>query len=561
MILTGFLEVCGIGFILPLISLLSVETIEEMHPAVISFHSMLGSPDKTDFIITCFALFILLYVIKNTLLTVFFWYQTKFVVGVQRRLSSDLYKGYISHSYGFHLKRNSSELIRNCMNEVAQFAYSVLMPLFALSAEVIVLLTIFCFLCFIEPLGTALVSVILLSVMAGFYYMIRNRLTQWGKCRQEHEGLRLLHLQQGMGAIKEVKIFGSEKFFKDAYGISNNQVAMQWTKQIFFTQVPRFGVELMAVTALLSFAILLVLLGKDSYSIISTLGLFAAAAFRLIPSSNRILASIQAIRFGLPTLDLISKEITEIRNNVPENDTRKKLITGFDDRISVENLVFNHHRSEKPIISGITFEVAKGESMGIIGPSGAGKSTLVDLLLGLHQPREGRVMIDGIDIGKDMRGWRSQIGYVPQSVFISDSSLRENVAFGIPKEEIEDAKIWEVLAEARLEDFVRSLEEGLDTILGEKGARISGGQRQRIGIARALYRNPGILMFDEATSALDHKTEMEFMETIHGFKGRRTMLIIAHRLSTIEHCENVVHMKADAQCDVHPAEEFFDAAV
>jgi len=560
MVLTGMLEVCGIGFILPLISILSVENIKDAHPFIIHCHALLGYPEKTDFIITSFALVILLFLIKNSLLIFFFWCQTKFVVGVNRRISQYLYEGYLSQSFSFHLNKNSSELIRNTNNEVSQFCYNILMPLFALAAEVLVLLTIFAFLCYLEPLGTLLISGVLLSCVSCFYFALKDRLTSWGKSRQMHEGLRLLHLQQGLGAIKEVKIFGCEAFFGKAYDISNTQVAKEWTKQIFFNQVPRFGVELIAVSGLICFAIILVLMGYESFAIVSTLGLFAAAAFRLIPSSNRILASVQAIRFGLPTLELIYSESKEIKMQFSNNAKRDPLIRGLESEICVKDLAFKHHEAEKRIISGLSFEIKKGESVGIVGSSGVGKSTLVDLLLGLHDPLEGKILIDGIDIATDIRGWRSQIGYVPQSVFISDSSLRENIAFGLHKDAIDDEQVWKVLSDARLDKFVRSLESGLDTIIGERGSRISGGQCQRIGIARALYRKPSILMFDEATSALDNKTEAEFMETIRAFKGEKTILIIAHRLSTIKQCENVVYMKKDCEYEFKSAGHHLEAA-
>lgn len=550
MISTGVLEVCGVGLILPLISVLSVESIGEAHPMVIQVHRSMGYPEKTNFIIISFTLVMTLFLVKNSLLVFFFWCQTKFVVGINRRLSLDLYKFYISQPYSFHLNKNSSELIRNTTNEVSQFSYSVLMPLFSLSAEFFVLLAIFIFLCFFEPLGTLLISGILVFCFFCFYFSVKNKLTDWGKSRQVHEGLRLLHLQQGFGAIKEVKIYGCDTFFSKAYGASNTQVAKEWTKQIFFTQVPRFGIELLAVIGLLSFAIILVLMGYDSLAIVSTLGLFAAAAFRLIPSSNRILASVQAIRFGLPTLEIISSELGGINKEEFQTSKCARSIRHLKSRICVKNLAFKHLGAEQRIISDLSFEITKGESFGIVGPSGVGKSTLVDLLLGLHNPLVGGIFIDGIDIHNDIKGWRSHIGYVPQTVFISDTSLRENIAFGLSKEIIDDAQVWKVLRDARLEEFVHSLKHGLDTEIGERGARISGGQCQRIGIARALYRNPSILMLDEATSALDNKTEAEFMETIRDLKGEMTILIIAHRLSTIEQCEHVVSLKKNCKYEI-----------
>jgi ABC-type bacteriocin/lantibiotic exporter with double-glycine peptidase domain len=547
MAFTGILEACGIGLILPLISLLSVEDIKDANPFVAQFHAILGFPNKTDFMVILFALVILLFVFKNALLILYFWCQTKFVVGINKRISYELYQGYLRQPYSYHTNKNTSEIIRNSTTEVSQFSYSVLMQFYALIAEILVVTIIFSFLCYLQPLGTIIISGILLFCVCFFYFAIKDKLTSWGKSRQLHDGFRLLHLQQGFGAIKEVKIFGCESFFEKAYGDSNTQVANQWTKQIFFTQVPRFGVELVAVTGLISFAITLILLGYESSAIISSIGLFAAAAFRLIPSSNRILASIQAIRFGLPTLDLISTETVSLSKKSFDDESASSLINSLENKFSVKNLAFKHDQSEKNIISGLNFEISKGESIGIVGSSGVGKSTLVNLLLSLNEPLAGEVLVDGIDIKSDIQGWRNLIGYVPQTVYISDSSLRENIAFGLPKDLIDDKRVWDVLQSARLDDFVRSLDDGLDTVMGERGARISGGQCQRIGIARALYRNPSILIFDEATSALDNKTETEFMETIRALKGEKTMIIVAHRLSTLKYCGKVLHMYPDCE--------------
>lgn len=558
MAFTGFLEACGIGLIIPLISILSVENVQDANPYVAQFYAMLDFPEKTDFLVILFVLVILLFLFKNFTLVVLSWCQTKFVVGVNRRITFDLYRGYLSEPYNYHVNKNTSEVIRNCTNEVSQFSYSVLMQFYALIAEILVVLTIFSFLCYLQPLGTLIILGLLFFSVCSFYFLIKNKLTSWGKSRQLHEGLRLLHLQQGLGAIKEVKIFGCELFFEKAFEKSNTQIAKEWTKQIFFTQVPRFGVEIVAVVGLLSLAISLILLGYQSSAIISNVGLFAAAAFRLMPSSNRILASIQAIRFGLPTLDLTSAEMCSISKKPSDNESTVSLIHSLENKISVKNLAFKYHKSEKNIISGLSFEISKGESIGIVGSSGVGKSTLVNLILRLHEPLEGEVLIDGVDIKNDIRGWRNLIGYVPQSVYVSDSSLRENVAFGLPKDLIDDKRVWDVLKSARLDDFVRTLDGGLDSAMGERGAKISGGQCQRIGIARALYRNPSILIFDEATSALDNETEAELMETIRGFKGEKTMFIVTHRLSTIKFCDNILSMKKDCQYELEFRASYFE---
>lgn len=286
--------------------------------------------------------------------------------------------------------------------------------------------------------------------------------------------------------------------------------------------------------------------GTELQSIIPMLTAVAMAAIRLLPSVNRISGALNKISYGEPMLDKVIENMHVLEKNPAQTNDGKRhglSVPKLRELLKFERISYHYPSSEEPVLSNASMTIRRGESVGIVGPSGAGKTTSVDIILGLLNPQSGQVLVDGVNIKNDLHGWLSQIGYIPQMIFMLDDTIRANVAFGEQKGDIDDAKVWCALREAALEEFVRSLPEGLDTQIGERGVRLSGGQRQRIGIARALYQNPEVLIFDEATSALDNETESAIMESIHGLRGTKTMIIIAHRLTTIEACDRIFRVE------------------
>jgi ABC-type multidrug transport system fused ATPase/permease subunit len=275
-------------------------------------------------------------------------------------------------------------------------------------------------------------------------------------------------------------------------------------------------------------------------AVLPTLGLFAAAAFRLMPSVNRVLGAVQSLRYGMPVIDTLC---AEFKLAVPEIAVTQRSVTPFRATLELNQITYAYPAVAEPALKDISLAIQRGESVGFIGASGAGKSTLVDILLGLLAPDTGEVRVDGNDIQKNLRNWQDQIGYVPQSIFLTDDTLRRNVAFGLPNEQINDAAVHRAIRAAQLEEFVDSLPDGLETFVGERGIRLSGGQRQRIGIARAIYHDPAVLVLDEATSSLDTETERGVMQAITALQGSKTILIIAHRLSTVEHCNRLYRLQ------------------
>lgn len=295
--------------------------------------------------------------------------------------------------------------------------------------------------------------------------------------------------------------------------------------------------ELLTITGLAVLVITMLNQGREMSSLVPVLGLFAASAFRLMPSVNRILGSIQNVRYYLPALNHLYEE--SLLQVPPHSGEHTGKLGSFQHEIKLHDVGYLYHAAKQPALHGVSMAIKKGELIGLVGTSGSGKSTLVDLMLGLLPPTEGKIEVDGLDIQQHLREWQDQIGYVPQSIYLTDDSLRRNVAFGLADEEIDEAAVAQAISAAQLKEFVNGLPDRLDTVVGERGIRLSGGQRQRIGIARALYHNPSMLVFDEATSALDIATESNVMEVITALKGSKTMILVAHRLSTVERCDRL----------------------
>jgi ABC-type multidrug transport system fused ATPase/permease subunit len=342
-----------------------------------------------------------------------------------------------------------------------------------------------------------------------------------------------------LGGTKDVKLLGRENEFLSEFGRHNEGFTRVGARSGTMGQLPRLWLEFLAVTGLAALVLVIVWQGHPLEALLPTLGLFAVGAFRLLPSANRLIGATQNIRYGLPAIAVLHSELALIQNtHVPERGRRLP----FDDSLKLEHVIYRYPSTEADTIRGVTLQIARGSSVGFIGSTGTGKTTLVDIILGLLTPDGGRVLVDGVDIRGNERGWQDQIGYVPQSIFLTDDSLRRNIAFGLPNEQIDEEAVWRTVRAAQLETFVKALPEGLETMVGERGVRLSGGQRQRIGIARALYHDPAVLVLDEATSALDAVTEREFMETVRALRGAKTVIIIAHRLSTVEHCDRLFRL-------------------
>lgn len=540
MILGMLLETLGVGLVTPSIALLTQQNIAQNYPVLQPFFDLLGNPSQKALIIGGMLALVAVYLLKTTFLAYLAWRQNKFAFNVQSQLSQRLYQIYLRQPYAFHLQRNSAQLIRNVITEVNLFTFSIMLPTMVLATEALVLLGLCCLLLAFEPFGSAIVLGTLGLAAWAFYRFTRGRLKRWGKERQHHDGLRLQHLQQGLGGVKDVKLLGREADFLEQFRIHNQHGASVGQKQLTLQQLPRLWLELLAVSGLAILILSMLAQNRPLEAILPILGLFAATAFRIIPSVNRVLGALNSLRYGLAVIDVLDNELKLPALSAGAGAT---LPLPFEQELNIRHVSFVYDTSSIPAIEDVSLSIRQGESVGFIGSSGAGKSTLVDVLLGLLSPSSGEILVDGANIQDNLRGWQNQIGYVSQSIFLTDDSLRRNVALGLGNHEIDDVAINRAIQAAQLTDFVDSLPDGLDTLVGERGARLSGGQRQRIGIARALYHDPAVLVLDEATSALDLETEREVMQAVNALHGKKTILIVAHRLSTVENCDRLYRIE------------------
>ena len=535
------LETLGVGLVMPAIILLTQSDIAQNYPAFKPFVQSIGNPSQTTLVVCGLLVLVGVYLIKTLFLAFLAWRQTRFAFRLQAQLSERLFAVYLSQPYTFHLQRNSAQLLRNVINEISVFTLNGMLPGMLLLTEAMVLVGLSVLLLVIEPLG-AVLSVGVLGVVAwAFHRLTQGRITQWGGERQYHEGLRIQHLQQGLGGVKEVKVLGREAGFLDQYRIHNVKSARAVEFQISLQQFPRLLLELLAVTGLAIVVISMLAQNRPLELVLPTLTLFTAVAFRLMPSANRALSSIQILRYARPVIDMLH---TELNLATPTHPSPRRPMTHPPTMLELNDVTYSYPNSATPALKRISLSIRLGESVGFIGPSGAGKSTLVDILLGLLTPDDGTVRLDGVIVQGILRSWQDQIGYVPQSIFLTDDTLRRNVAFGLPSDEVDDTAVLRAIRAAQLEELVASLPNGLDTLVGERGIRLSGGQRQRIGIARALYHDPTVLVLDEATSSLDAITEYEVMQGVRALRRGKMIIIVAHRISTVEHCDRLFRLEA-----------------
>ncbi len=537
MLISMIIETLSIGMVIPAISILLDDQSFFKNNLAMSFLSFLGNPSRDMLIIITMIVIVIIFTIKSLYLIMFNWFQAKFIFNVQISLSNKLFAGYIWQPYLFHLNRNSSSLIRNIITEINTFA-SCTTSIIILFTEILVFIGISTLLIIYEPLGSIMSLFIFCLAGLIFYSLFKNRMSFWGTERQKFDEKKIQYIQEGLGGIKESKIYNKENIFikqfnKQAIGSS------EMGKRInFLSTFPRLFLELLIIIVMSVFVIYLISNNNSYQSIIATLGLFAVAAFRLLPSINKIISSIQFLRYNLPVLNLINDEISLVKKVSQVHELIDPI--KFEESIQIKDLTFSYDQKTN-ILESLNLKINKGEKIGFIGETGSGKSTLVDIILGLLSPTDGEILVDGKNINESIKGWQTNLGYVPQTIFLSDDTLKRNIAYGFSDDQINDNTIMDSISSAQLNKFVNQLEKKYDTKVGERGVRLSGGQRQRIGIARALYNNPNVIIFDEATSALDYETENEIMKIINSLK-EKTILIIAHRVNTLKDCDKVYEL-------------------
>jgi ABC-type multidrug transport system fused ATPase/permease subunit len=543
------LETLGIGLVVPAIALMTYEKITDKYPELAPLLAALGNPSRPRLIVYGVVALLSIYVVKALYLGFVAWKQAQYIYDVKADISQRLFEKYLRANYEYHLQHNSGQLIRNLTTEATELAQRFLYPAMTILTELTVLIAIGLLLFYIQPVGAAALFLTTGTAIYGFQYVTRRRLAEWGRQRQRHEGFRIQRAQEGLGGVKDIKLLGREEDFIEQYREHNTNASLVDRKRLALSQLPRLWLETISVAGLAVLVIAVLLRDNSTANLVPTIGLFAAATFRVLPSANRLLNALQSVRYAAAVIDLIDRELTAGFDRRPADRGEP---VPFEREIELREVSYLYPNAAGPSLRSINLRIEKGESIGLVGSSGAGKSTLVDVLLGLLTPTSGQILVDGKDVQDGLRNWQDLFGYVPQSIFLTDDTLRRNVAFGLRDEDIDDEAVRRALDAAQLTDLVSSLPAGMHTLVGERGIRLSGGQRQRIGIARALYHNPPVLVFDEATSALDMETEAGIMESISALKGSRTMITVAHRLSTVENCDRIYRLEDGRVADDRP---------
>jgi ABC-type multidrug transport system fused ATPase/permease subunit len=452
-------------------------------------------------------------------------------------VSSKLFLGYSNLSFKKFTSRNTSELIRNVQVEVAQITIYV-QAFLSFVTEMTLLMAILLILLVTETTATVIVLIIIAFFATLFSRTSRNHILKWGTLRQAADKLISKYLNEGLFAYKEIKLAGNVDFFYNRYTEKLQDKRNLTLKQVFVQSLPKYYFELVAILSLSVFIYVSLVRNALESQLIVVLGIFSLSAVKLMPSVNKIIINLQQMKFRAPVVDLLFSEFSEFNTSFshPKGIVRGSKM-GFNREIEFQSVSLNY--DSKNVLHNISFKIKKFDIIGLQGQSGAGKSSLINIFLGLIDPNEGQVLVDGIPILSDIASWRNLIGYVPQQVYLLDSSIKQNVAFGVSYDQISNERVLEVLRLCQLEDFVLGLKDGIETSVGENGLNISGGQKQRLGIARALYHDPEVLVFDEATSALDEEIQEELINAIVKIALNKTVIMVAHRISTLKNCNRI----------------------
>lgn len=545
MVIGAALQTLGVTMITPVVSLvMSREKLYE-EGLLREVFLMVGGGSEVRFTVLVILTVILVFVLKN----LFLYFQQKatlaFVYTNQFRTSERMMRNYLRRGYEFYLSADTSVVQRSITSDVNNM-YALILALLTLLSDSIVFVFVVTA-CFLQdPAMTILVAGVLLFLLVIIKKVLKPILHKAGEDNQNYYSGLFKWISQTVQGIKEVKISCKEQYFVSEYVKCGKGYVDAVQKYSLYNQVPKLLIETVCVICMMGYMMYMIISGVPSDNMVTTLAAFGAAALVLLPCVNRLNNQINNISYFEPFFMGVSDKL---QDEISGDKIDMSFATDFDEKLPIEkqielqDIVYAYPNTEKLIFDEADLTIPVGASVGIVGTSGAGKSTVVDILLGLLKVKSGKILADGKDVNENYRAWLKNIGYIPQMIFMLDDTIRKNVAFGVPEDKIDEERLWEVLKEAQLDEFIKTLPDGLDTGIGERGIRLSGGQRQRIGIARALYNNPEVLILDEATSALDNDTEAAIMESINRLHGKKTLIIIAHRLQTIEKCDMVYRIE------------------
>lgn len=545
MIIGAALQTAGVGMLVQVVTVVMDPEASKKSGLVRWAYESLGFQDYGSFSVAVMAALIGVFAVKNLFLFIQQKLTFAFVYTNQFRTSERMMRNYLRRGYEYYLSADTAVVQRSITSDVNNM-YALILALLQLMSDGVVSLFIVCYCLSKSGVMTILLAVVLVALMAVIKKVLKPVMYRAGKDNQDYYSGLFKWISQTVQGIKEVKVAGKEQYFVGEYRKCGQGYVDAVQKYSLYNNIPKLLIETVCVAVMMGYMIFLTLTGRSTGDMLEILSTLAAAAFVLLPCVNRINNQINSMAYFEPFFmgvsDNLQDEITgeKVDMSFAAEDEEKLPVK---ECIELKGITYAYPGTDKLIFDHADMTIPIGSSVGIVGTSGAGKSTVVDILLGLLEIKEGSICADGVDIRLNYRRWLKNIGYIPQMIFMLDDTIRKNVAFGVPEDKIDEERLWEVLKEAQLDEFVRSLPEGADTGIGERGIRLSGGQRQRIGIARALYHDPEVLVLDEATSALDNDTERAIMEAINRLHGRKTLIIIAHRLQTIEQCDMIYRVE------------------
>ena len=533
--LGSILELLGVSAFSPLINLITDPSIIHTKWYLEWLYQALHIQDTRRFLSVVILIIIAIYIIKNVYLI---WERNilyRYIFNVQKRVSVKLLKAYLNEPYSFFLTRNTAVLQRSLQSDTDSFVKAI-KHFLELMIEAITCVVIIVYLFLVSHSMTIIIAVILVGLVVFFALTTKKKTQKLGRDSQKYKAEIYQYMNQALGGVKEIKVLNREHTFLDKYEDSFGKFTYAQRVSEILGMVPKYCVEASCMTGLLVAILLKMYFGqKDLIDFIPQLSVFAIASVRLLPSVGRINQYFTYILYEQPSIALVYHDLQEVENI--EEQTKQNQDWKLKSELRICSISYHYPNTDKNVLENASMVIRKGTMVGLVGASGAGKSTLADIILGLLTPQMGKIYADDLDVLKNVQTWQQEIGYIPQVIYLSDDSIRNNIAFGVPEDEIDDTRVRLAAEQAQLADFIDLLPDGYQTSVGDRGIRLSGGQRQRIGIARALYNDPELLILDEATSALDHDTETAVMEAIDHLQGQKTMIIIAHRLSTIANAD------------------------
>ncbi len=551
-IAVSLMEVLAAGLIYVLLGLVADPTGAIDLPLVGNLNELVGEMDRSTTLYWLIGIMIGFFMVRAAVLITAEYVTTKVIQTSAAQLSSDLVRGYLKMPFEFHLRHNSAELIRNTQQVTLELANSAFSPLIRVTAETVLVLGMLVLLLLVSPIGTALALLVVGGTTVLMLLVIQPRLKRFGVIAHAMHKDTLETQRQCFDGVRDIKVLDKEDHFADVYARHRSNLARTFYLRSTLANLAPVAMDTALITFILVFFVVALAAGSQAEGALAVLGLFGYAGLRLQPSLKAITGGLNNLKFAAAPAADVHRDVRLIEQ-LPEHDPSPPL--PFREEIRLEKVGFRYEGADTDALSDVDLVITRGESIGICGPTGGGKSTLVDLIIGLLRPTAGRVLVDGQDLAGRTRGWQANLGIVPQMVFLVDDTVAHNIALGVDDSDIDPDALTEAIRLAQLDEFVASLQDGLDTIVGERGVRVSGGERQRIAIARALYRRPQVLILDEGTSALDNLTEQELMLALKRLRGDHTILLVAHRLSTIVDSDRVVLVDNGRIADVGSFEE------